>query len=98
MESTVQIRQKVKKYIRETIAKSGIKKNGYRCEYKIMPKDEDWDGSFYTFNEAVNVLIEMEKAEWDIWLTCYDSDSRDEPIDLCMFYQPFDINQVIGGK
>ena len=98
MTGTVEIRQKVRRYIRDTIAKSGIDRNGYRCEYQIKPHKGKWDGSYCTFEQLVKELIEMEKADWDIWITCYNSDSRDEPTgDMCMLYQVFDINKVLNG-
>tara|TARA_R100000781_G_scaffold110339_1_gene75768 strand:- start:25 stop:315 length:291 start_codon:yes stop_codon:yes gene_type:complete len=95
MKNEIETRKKVRKHIRNTILNSGIKTKGYRCEYQCKPLNENWDGHYYTFEELVHELIRLGKAEWDIWLTTYDSDSRDEPSgDLCMYYQYFDLENV----
>ena len=97
MESTVQIRKKVRKHIRETINNSRVQTKGYRVEYQCKPHKGDWDGHFYTFEELVRELIEMEVADWDIWVTTYDLDSRDEPNgEMCMLYQYFNLKQILS--
>ncbi|HDY68765.1 hypothetical protein LCGC14_1227910 [marine sediment metagenome] len=87
------MKTKLKKFIREVIKSHGINTRGYRTEYQIMALNEEWDGDFWTLNQAVDEMIRLKEGNFDVWIT--QINWSEPPFNNCMGNQYFNVKDII---